>query len=109
MVQQSAAKNKKIGVAHTTEDFMQNQKAQKRTRNRAFRKSINTNSIPESIKSVKPVSSKILRLFHLIRDKQLTDSLILLNQLGIPDEAALLIISLLERVVKAGRSNIWHP
>ncbi len=49
---------------------------------------------------------RIVRLSHLVKNKRLTESLILLNRTGISDEAGLLIISLVQRVIKAGRITL---
>jgi len=81
-------------------------KARKPGRNRTFRNINHKNIVTESPKNVKLKTSGIVRLLHLIGDKQLTESLVMLNKVGIPDEAGLLIISLLKRTIKAGRITL---
>ncbi len=77
---------------------MQNQKALKRARNGAFSDINNNYILAESHTTVKQKSGKIVGLFHFVGDRRLTESLELLNQVGIPDEAGLLI--------KAGRVTV---
>lgn len=94
-----------MGICNSQRDprKMQNQKAHKRRKNGAFSNIDYNDIVVESHTTVKLKTSKIVRLLDLIRDRRLTESLVLLNQVGIPDEAGLLIISLLQRVMRAGR------
>ncbi len=81
-------------------------KARKPGRNRTF-SNINHNDIVlESHTTVKLKTSKIAKLLCLIKNKRLTDSLVMLNKVGIPNELGLLIISLLQRAIKTGRVTV---